>query len=382
VRAAHRGRARFDIADIVRAHRAGLERVRPLARAQKRALTDIAQCRTARLGGHVDQCARCGYEHPSYNSCRNRHCPKCQALAQEIWIETRRVRLLDVRHFHVVFTLPSELRPLAAFAPRGVFDALMQAAQRTLVEVGQRRLRATVGATTVLHTWTRKLEFHPHVHALVTGGGLSLEGETWRSVSRRFLFPVRVLGQVFRGKVMTALGRAYDDGAFARFDDFHDPQGFRALMARVARLSWNVYAKAPFKKGQHVLAYLGRYTHRVGIANSRLLAVSDRAVTFRTKGQGTETLSPVAFLARLVQHVLPDGLHKIRHAGLYASASTTRRELARTRLGLAMRTLPATGWRQRLARLTGRDVGLCPRCGGPLVSVPIARCRDPPHLAA
>jgi len=382
VHRARRGPARFDIADIVRAHRAGLERLRPLVSAQKRVLTDIAQCRTARLGGHVDRCESCGYEHPSYNSCRNRHCPKCQALAQEIWIEARRQQMLDVRHFHVVFTLPAELRPIARFAPRVVFDALMQAAQRTLVEVGQRRLDATVGATTVLHTWTRKLEFHPHIHALVTAGGLSTDGERWCSASRRFLFPVKVLGQVFRGKMMTALGCAYDDGAFARFDDFRDPQGFRALMARVARFSWNVYAKAPFKKGSHVLAYLGRYTHRVGIANSRLLAVSDRAVTFRTKGQGTETLSPVEFLARFVQHVLPDGLHKIRHVGLYASASAALRESARTLLGRALPTPPPSSWRERLARLTGRDVGLCPRCGGRLFSILVPRCRDPPTLAA
>jgi hypothetical protein len=382
VHRARRGPARFDIADIVRAHRPGLERLRPLARAQKRVLTDIAQCRTARLGGHVDQCASCGYEHPFYNSCRNRHCPKCQALAQETWIQARRQQMLDVRHFHVVFTLPSELRSLARFAPRVVFDALMQTAQRTLVEVGQRRLDATVGATTVLHTWTRKLEFHPHVHALVTAGGLSPDGAHWRPASRRFLFSVHALSQVFRGKMMTALGRAYDQGAFARFDDFQDPEGFRALMARVAGLSWNVYAKAPFKKGSHVLAYLGRYTHRVGIANSRLLAVSDRAVTFRTKGQGTETLSPVEFLARFVQHVLPDGLHKIRHVGLYASASAALRESARTLLGTALPTHPPSSWRERLARLTGRDVGLCPRCGGRLLSILVPRCRDPPTLAA
>jgi hypothetical protein len=382
VRAAPRGPARFDIADIVRAHRVGLERVRRLSTAQKRVLTDIAQCRTARLGGHVDRCERCGHEHPSYNSCRNRHCPKCQALAQETWIEARRQRMLDVRHFHVVFTLPAELRPLAAWAPGVVFDALMQAAQRTLVEVGQRRLRATVGATTVLHTWTRKLEFHPHVHALVTAGGLSADGASWRTASPRFLLSVKALGQVFRGKMMTALGRAYDDGAFARFDDFRDPEAFRALMARVARLSWNVYAKAPFKKGQHVLAYLGRYTHRIGIANSRLLAVSDRAVTFRTKGQGTETLSPVAFLGRFVQHVLPDGLHKIRHVGLYCSALAARCKRARTLLGKALGTLPQSGWRERLARLTGHDVAVCPRCGGRVYSVSVPRCRDPPNLAA
>jgi hypothetical protein len=344
-------------------------------------LTDIAQCRTARLGGHVDQCAACGYEHPWYNSCRNRHCPKCQARAQETWIEARRQRMLDVRHFHVVFTLPAELRPLARFAPRVVFDALMRAAQRTLVEVGQRRLRATVGATTVLHTWTRKLEFHPHVHALVTAGGLSSDGQRWCSVSRRFLLPVKVLSQVFRGKMMTALGRAYDDGGFAQFDDFRDPEGFRTLMARVAQQSWVVYAKAPFKKGQHVLAYLGRYTHRVGIANSRLLDVSDRAVTFRTKGPNTETLSPVEFLRRLVQHVLPDGLHKIRHAGLYASASNAQRERARMRLGKPRLPLRPTAWREWLARLTAGHGGLCPRCGARLVSLPVARCRDPPPLA-
>jgi hypothetical protein len=345
-------------------------------------LTDIAQCRTARLGGHIDRCERCTYEHPSYNSCRNRHCPKCQALAQEIWIEARQQRMLEVRHFHVVFTLPAELRPLAAFAPREVFDSLMHAAQRTLLEFGQRRLDATLGATLVLHTWTRTLEFHPHAHAIVTGGGLSADGARWRAAPRRFLFSVKAMSQVFRGKMMSALGRLYDDGAFAHFDDFRDPQGFAALMARVCKLSWNVYAKAPFKKGRHVLGYLGRYTHRVGIANSRLLAVSERTVTFRTKGAATETLSPVAFLARFVQHVLPDGLHKIRHVGLYAAAAGDRRELARARLGTATRVLPPCHWRERLARLTGRDIRLCPRCGGHLVTVNIARCRDPPTLAA
>jgi hypothetical protein len=381
VRRPPRGRARFDIADIVRAHRAGLERVRRLSRAQKRVLTDIAQCRTARLGGHIDRCESCGCEHPSYNSCRNRHCPKCQALAQETWIEARRQRMLDVQHFHVVFTLPSELRPLARFAPRVVFEALLHAAQRTLLEFGQRRLKATVGATLILHTWTRKLELHPHVHAIVTAGGLSPDGESWRAASRRFLFSVDAMGRVFRGKMMTALGRAYDDGAFAQLHDFHDPQAFATLMGRLAK-RWNVYAKAPFKKGQHVLAYLGRYTHRVGIANSRLLAVSEHAVTFRTKGKATETLAPVEFLGRFVQHVLPDGLHKIRHVGLYAPASAARRELARACLGDARRSRRQRSWRERLARLTGRDVAACPRCGGRLFTTTVPRCRDPPALAA
>jgi hypothetical protein len=381
VRGARRGPARFDIADIVRAHRADLEKVQRLSGPQKRVLTDIAQCRTARLGGHLDRCETCGGEHPSYNSCRNRHCPKCQALAQEIWIEARRQRMLDVRHFHVVFTLPSELRRLARFAPRVVFDALLHAAQCTLLEFGRSRLQATIGTTLVLHTWTRKLEFHPHVHGIVTAGGLSADGERWRPASRRFLFAVEPMGKVFRGKMMTALGRAYDDGAFAPIPDAHDPQAFTALMRRLPK-RWNVYAKAPFKKGRHVLAYLGRYTHRVGIANSRVLAVSERAVTFRTKGQGTETLTPVEFLGRFVQHVLPDGLHKIRHVGLYAPASTARRELARERLGDTLRIRPPQSWRERLARLTGRDVAVCPHCGGRLVTVIVPACRDPPMLAA
>jgi len=382
VRRPRLGPARFDIADIVRAHRARLERVRRLSPAQKRVLTDIAQCRTARLGGHVDRCQGCGYEHPSYNSCRNRHCPKCQALAQERWIDARRQRMLDVRHFHVVFTLPAELRPLAAFAPRGVFEALLHAAQRTLLEFGQSRLKATLGATLVLHTWTRKLEFHPHVHAIVTAGGLSDDGASWRRAPGRFLFSVKAMSQVFRGKMMTALGHAYREDVFGNFADFRDPEGFARLMGRVSRLSWNVYAKASFKKGKHVLDYLGRYTHRVGIANSRLLAVSEHAVTFRTKGQGSETISPVAFLGRFVQHVLPDGLHKIRHVGLYAPASAARRELALIALGDIVRIRPRRDWRQWLASLTGRDLAACPRCGDRLFTATVPRCRDPTPLAA
>ena len=369
---------RFDIADIVRGHRHELEEGQRLTRSQKRVLTDIAQCRTAVLGGHLDRCLDCGYEHPSYNSCRNRHCPKCQALAQEQWICARRQRMLDVRHFHVVFTLPAELRPLAAFAPRVVFGALFEAAQRTLLEFGQRRLDATLGATLVLHTWTRALQFHPHVHAIVTGGGLSGDGTRWCPTSRRFLFPVRNLSQVFRGKMMSALGRAYRKRAFVGFDDFDDPLGFELLMGRVAKLSWNVYAKAPFKKGRHVLDYLGRDTHRVGIANSRLIAVSDKAITFRTKGTGTETLAPVAFLRRFVQHVLPDHLHKIRHVGLYASASTQRNDLARRCLRDPRPLAPSETWRERLVRLTGRDLSICPRCGGRLIALPLPLARAPP----
>jgi len=371
---------RFDIADIVRAHRAELESAYTLSPEQKRVLTDIANCRTAALGGHLDRCTSCGYEHPSYNSCRNRHCPKCQALAQEKWIAEQRARMLDVKHFHVVFTLPAELRALAAFAPRTVYDALFHAASRTLLEFGESRLSATIGATLVLHTWTRALRLHPHIHAIVTGGGLSLDGLRWQKARRAFLFPIKAMSRVFRGKMLDEIKRAYEAGEFARFDDFQDPEGIRRLLRTIANLAWNVYAKPTFSKGEHVLQYLGRYTHRVGISNSRLLEVTGEHVRFRTKDDGTETLSPVEFLRRFVQHVLPVGFHKIRHIGLYASAP--KREQAHIHLNLPPPVLRLSCWREQLLALTGRDVSVCPQCSSPLITVVVARARDPPELAA
>jgi hypothetical protein len=376
-RAAHR---RFDFADIVRAHREPLESVIRLDPQQRRVLRDIARCRTAALGGHVDQCTACGHEHPSYNSCRSRHCPKCQALAQETWIEAERARLLDVPHFHVVFTLPAELRPLAAFARRVVFDALLRVAGRTLAAFAKSRLDASLGATLVLHTWTRKLEFHPHTHAIVTGGGLSKDGSRWRAAHRAFLFPVKAMSKVFRAKMLAALRRAYRDGRFARFRDFEDPEGFARLARTLMRVDWYIYAKPTFTRGAYVVDYLGRYTHRVGIANSRLLAVSDRAVTFRTKGAATATVDPVTLLRRFVQHVLPIGFRKIRHIGLYASRP--KRECARALLGSPSTPRKARSWRERLYELTGRDVTRCPRCLGPMQSRPLPVARAPPAVAA
>jgi hypothetical protein len=368
---------RLDIGDIVRAHRGALESTQRLTPEQKRVLTDVAQCRTAVLGGHVDRCVRCGYEHPSYNSCRNRHCPKCQALAQEKWIETRRAQMLDTRHFHVVFTLPAELRPLTAFAPRAVYDALLRATARTLLSFGRRRFKATLGATLVLHTWTRDLRFHPHVHAIVTAGGLSGDGR-WHRAARKFLFPVRTLARVFRAKMFAELARAHRARAFDGFDDLADPQGFDRLMQGAARQAWNVYAKPSFAHGRHVLAYLGRYTHRVGISNSRLLVASQQKITFRTKHGRTATVTPLEFLRRFVAHVLPEGLHKIRHVGLYASACAEQREVARTCIGGARCPRTQPDWRAQLLALTGRDLAHCPRCGAPLITEVIARCRDPP----
>jgi hypothetical protein len=371
-------RTRYDLGAIVREHRAELEATHPLTRAQKRVLTDIAQCRTAALGGHLDVCLDCDYQRPSYNSCRNRHCPKCQTLAAEAWIDARSERLLDVGHYHVVFTLPAELRPLAKYAPEVVYDALFDAARCTLLELGRERLDVTLGATLVLHTWKRDLGFHPHVHAIVTAGGLTLDGERFQHAPR-YLFPIKVMGKLLRGKVLAALSRAYAEGAFAYFDAFHDPAAFGRLVAKLHALSWNVHAKAPFKKSRHVLAYLGRYTHRVGIANSRLLDVTDEHIVFRTKGNGTATLTPVEFLHRFVQHVLPDRFHKIRHIGLYASPA--RLAAARERLGMPATVTPhmRPSFEQHLADLTGRDIRLCPTCGAPTRRLALPQARGPPR---
>jgi hypothetical protein len=378
--AAPRAAIRFDFADIVRAHRAELESVTRLGTRQRRVLTDLETCRTAALGGHLDQCSVCGYEHPSYNSCRNRHCPKCQALAQERWIEAERARMLDVPHFHVVFTLPSELRPLAAFARRAVLRTLLRVAGKTLAAFARTRLKATVGATLVLHTWTRKLEWHPHVHAIVTGGGLSFDGTTWNAAHRAFLFPVKAMSKVFRAKMLAALRREHRRGHFAGFDDFRDPEGFSRLARALVKVKWHLYAKPSFARGKYVLDYLGRYTHRVGLSNSRLLAVSTKAVTFRTKRAGTTTVNPITLLRRFVQHILPTGFHKIRRVGLYAARQ--RLQQARSVLGQRLSRHRKKTWCEHLRKLTGRDVSLCPLCGATLRAVPLPTARAPPARAA
>jgi hypothetical protein len=361
-----------------------------LSVAERRVLSAIELCRTAALGGHLEVCAGCGYERPAYNSCRNRHCPKCQALQQEKWIRARADRLLPVKHFHVVFTLPSELRRLAKAYPREVFDALLSAASQTLLELGYSRLDAALGITMVLHTWTRKLEFHPHVHCLVTAGGLRSDGTQWKATSDKYLFPAEALRVVFRAKMFAALGTLFDAGSFARFADFEDPEAFERLMRRIAKKDWVVYAKKPFREVEHVLRYLGRYTHRVAIANSRLVSVTDSRVSFRTKAGKVVTLESVEFLRRFLQHVLPARFHKIRHFGLYSASSTHQRELARQCVSPlrpapgadAAPPTPSESLRDRLLQLTGHDISLCPTCSAVLARVPIPRQQAPPPRRA
>jgi hypothetical protein len=382
-RPADAGRPRFDIGAIVREHREALEAVHRLSPAQRRVLTNIGQCRTAALGGHLEVCPNGDYERQAYNSCRDRHCPKCQALAQQEWIEARSQRQLDVGHFHIVFTVPAQLRALAQFAPRVVYDAIFSAAAETLRDLAKTRLGATLGITMVLHTWTRKLLFHPHVHAIVTAGGLAHDGATWKRCRGKYLFPVRVMGLLLQGKMIAALRREHRKGRFRGFDELEDPQGFDALVRRIPRKGWNVYAKAPFKKSQHVLSYLGRYTHRVGIANSRLLDVSTEHVTFRTRGDGVEAITPVAFLGRLVQHVLPDGFHKIRHFGLYAGSAHEKLRAAQASLGaLPVAVATPRTLAEKILALNGRDISRCPVCGALLEHrpLPLPEARAPPLL--
>jgi hypothetical protein len=359
------GRPQFDIGEIARKHRRALEAEERLSSEQRQVLSSIEKCRTSAMGGHVDVCDQCDFERPSYNSCRNRHCPKCQMLRQERWIEARTEALLPVEHFHVVFTLPSELRALARYNPRVVFDALFASVRDALLELGQSRFKARLGITAVLHTWTRELNFHPHLHTLVTAGGMSVDRAGWLGKNGRFLFPVRVMGALLRGKMLAALRHLYKTKAFDGFGAFEDPEGFDQLMTRLARpKGWVVYAKRPFKRVEHVLQYLGRYTHRVGISNSRIQNVTDEAVTFATRNGRSLTLKPVEFLKRFVLHVLPKKFHKIRHFGLYAGAAKEARLRALKALG---EKIPRTraikrSWEEVLLDATGHDIRRCPNC--------------------
>ena len=370
-------RPKYDIADIVRAHRADLEKRQRLSRSQKRVLTAISRCRTADLGGHLEVCPDCGHERPAYNSCRNRHCPKCQAAAQQKWIDARASRILAIPHFHLVYTLPSELRILARRHPVEIYRALFHCVSALLLELGRTHYEATLSLTMVLHTWTRDLRFHPHLHVLVTAGGLALDGSRFVHIrpSKRekfFLFHVEAMGKLLRGKMLAALRELQAKGTFPELDS----GAFNRLMIQLSKhKSWVVYAKEPFKNSQYVLSYLGRYTHRVGIANSRLLDVGPDHVTFKTKGKGTATLRLVDFLARFIQHVLPDGFHKIRHAGLYAcSRPGGLLEQAR-----ALIPTPSTSPQEAPeSAATPR----CPKCGGDLLRIPLgALARFPPREA-
>lgn len=343
-------------------------------------MRDIVACRTEVLGGHLDVCPDCGHERPSYNSCRNRHCPKCQATAAAAWLEQRQQRILPTTYFHVVFTLPAALRVLCRRNPVPLYQLLFAAVSRTLLELGQdpERLGAQLGFSAILHTWTRTLEYHPHLHCIVTGGGLNAAGDRWLATRPDYFFPVTVLGALFRGKFLDGLRRRYAAGELAfgpGCAELADAEHFHRFLDGLYRQDWVVYAKPPFAGPEHVYRYLGRYTHRVGISNQRLLRHDGRTVTFLTKNGATCTLAADEFIRRFLQHVLPRGFTKIRHYGLLAPAHVNGRlELARQLLADATPTARAAPtpppqpptWVERVLAHTGVDPMACPACGGRL----------------
>ena len=365
----HPTRPAHELADIFRVHGDAYRETHPTTLEQRVVMRDIEICRTSALGGHLDVCTNCGYEQPSYNSCLNRHCPKCQALAQARWLDKRRERILPTRYFHVVFTLPAELRPLAMKNRRLCFNILFSAASATLHALAKnpRWLGAQIGFTAVLHTWARDLRFHPHLHCIVTGGGLALDGQGWVDTGGKYLFPVKVLGRLFRGKVDAALAEAHSDGLLELPNDT-TPEGFQRLRRQLFAKEWRVYAKRPFAGAEEVYAYLGRYTHRVAISNHRILSVTDDSVTIATRDGATATMTPFELIRRFLNHLLPRGFWKIRHYGLLASSNVkTKLEVARSLLGpapsrpMAEATAPVD-WQDLHKELTGVDLRICPVC--------------------
>jgi len=364
-------RQELELADLVQQF-AG--EVPHLSAEARRALQDIARCRTAALGGHVHKCEQCDHRENSYNSCRNRHCPKCGSLAQVRWLEARQADLLPVPYFHVVFTVPDVLHPLFRANPKVSYNLLFAAVAETLKEVALNpaHLGARVGLTAVLHTWTQKLLYHPHLHCLVPGGGLCADGTRWVPCRPRFFLPVRVLSLVFRGKLLSKFERAIDRGELTVATD-EDP---RLSLEEAARKKWVVYSKAPFAGPEQVLRYLGRYTHRIALSNDRLLSLDGRIVRlrWRDRADGNKvkvlTLDAVALLQRFLLHLLPKGFIRIRHYGLLANA-VRQKSVARCRELLAVdedddaRGQPAVereSWQELLLRLTGVDVTRCPKC--------------------
>jgi len=359
---------RPELADVVRLHGTGYLSTHAASAAARRALNAIEICRTSALGGHLEQCDRCGTSRAVYHSCRNRSCPKCQTLAKERWIEARKAELLPVPYFHVVFTLPHELNALARSHARAIYDLLFSAAAETLLTFGRdpKHLGGMVGVTAVLHTWGQNLSQHVHVHCVVTGGALACNEARWIRGRPRFLFPVRALSRVFRAKYLEGLRRAAAEEVIVPVDK----------VARIAdhlrRAPWVVYAKQPFAGPEGVIAYLGRYTHRIAISNERLLEVTDDYVRFRWRDYRDHnrtkvmTLAPYEFLARFVRHVLPRGYVRIRYFGLLANRCR-RQHLQACRLALAVPIVHAAkksnlSASDLLRRLTGVDIEQCPAC--------------------
>ncbi|MGH9460504.1 MAG: IS91 family transposase [Vicinamibacteria bacterium] len=329
---------------------------------QRKVLRLIADCRTEALGGHSDQCDRCGFKHIFWNSCRDRHCPGCGAEARDRWLDERREELLDVPYFHVVFTIPGELRPLAHCAPALVYAILLRAAGQALLDVGATKLRARLGSMVILHTWTQQLQFHPHVHCVVPGGGVSRDGKRWIRVPMLdFLFAVKVLSRRFRTLVCKGITEAYARGSLSIPDPIaHDRTALDLLLVRASKTDWHAYVKPPFGGPEQVLAYLAAYTHRIAISNFRIKAFDGQSVTFSYRdynagnAQNLTSLPATEFLRRFLLHVVPPRFTRIRYYGLLANRDRRANlQKARTLIGST---------RQLRPRAPGPDPRLCPQC--------------------
>ena len=366
----------LEVADVLRAHAADFLRLAKgaVSSAKLRVISALQACRTAALGGHVEECQDCGHARVSYNSCRNRHCPKCQGEARAAWVEAREADLLPVEYFHVVFTVPQEVAEIALQNKRVVYGLLFDASAQTLKEIASdpAHLGAAIGFLSVLHTWGQNLLHHPHVHCVVPGGGLSPDGARWISCAPGFFLPVRVLSRVFRGKLLAALGCAFADGRLrfqGSLEGLRNERRFRARLACARAKEWVVYAKPPFGGPEQVLRYLSRYTHRVAIANQRLVKLEDGQVTFRWKDyargsrQRTMTVSAPEFIRRFLLHVLPKGFAKIRHYGLLANRSA---KLDRCKRLLGVETASSSANGASTAQVPAEEPRpCCPSCGGP-----------------
>jgi hypothetical protein len=358
-----------------------------LSRGQLRAMSAIERCRTAALGGHIEQCDTCGHQRITYNSCRNRSCPKCQSLARAQWLEERQAELLDgVEYFHVVFTVPEAIATIAYQNKRVLYDILFHASAETLrtLAADPEHLGAEIGFLTILHTWGQTLLHHPHVHCVVPGGGLSPDGKHWIACRPNFFLPVRVLSRLFRRLFLEQLHHAFRAGElhfYSQLAPLRDAKAFAAYLAPAREAEWVVYAKPPFGGAQHVLHYLARYTHRVAISNNRLLDMHDGGISFLWKdykhgaAKKIMTLAPEEFIRRFLLHILPESFQHIRHCGFLANRyRETKLATCRRLLGASLPTVQASGgeedYRDRYERLTGASLRDCPLCGrGHMVAI-------------
>ena len=388
-------RPSLEVADIFRMHGSAWRTANAghVSLAQLKVMSAIESCRTAALGGHIEGCEDCGHRRIAYNSCRNRHCPKCQGAAAREWLAAREADLLPVGYFHVVFTVPAEVADIAFHNKAVVYDLLFRVASETMVTIAAdpRHLAARIGITAVLHTWGSAMTHHPHIHMIVPGGGISLDGERWISSRAGFLLPVRVLAKLFRRLFLAGLQQLHATGRLQFFGDhvgLSDRRAFLRHLAPLREKRWVVYAKPPFSGPEAVLAYLSHYTHRVAISNRRLISLDNAGVTFRYKDyrrdgadrQRSMTLSTDEFIRRFLLHVLPKGFHRIRHYGLLASAGR-KANVARARELLAA---PAPAEVEETAPPPDARPP-CPCCGGRMVIIEIfqraARARAPPSAA-